>query len=131
MELRKGSCMCGAVTMAAQGAPKRVGICHCITCRKNSGSAFGLFAVFDASAVTVAGETSHFQSSATGRRHFCKACGAPMFSTWERNEIDLYIGAIEDGESLVPSYELWTARKLDWLSHMPPLEQFEHNRTGV
>ena len=35
-----GGCLCGEVRIVATGEPYRVGLCHCLDCRKNSGSLF-------------------------------------------------------------------------------------------
>ena len=43
--LRHCSCNCGAVLLEARGTPLRVRLCHCLTCRKATGSAFMAFAV--------------------------------------------------------------------------------------
>jgi len=40
-----GGCLCGAVRYQVAGAPLRVGLCHCETCRRNTGASFGTFAV--------------------------------------------------------------------------------------
>ena len=37
-ETRFASCSCGAI--GAHGQPLRVGLCHCTTCRKESGAQF-------------------------------------------------------------------------------------------
>ena len=35
-----GGCLCGAVRLIATGAPDRVGLCHCLDCRKHHGALF-------------------------------------------------------------------------------------------
>ena len=40
-----GGCLCGAVRIAIAAAPYRVGICHCLDCRKRQGALFNTFAV--------------------------------------------------------------------------------------
>ncbi len=47
-----GGCRCGAVRMVARGAPDRVGICHCLDCRKFHGALFHASAIFPQDAVT-------------------------------------------------------------------------------
>lgn len=43
---RAGGCLCGAVRFNATGEPLRSGVCHCLDCRKTSGSSWSFFAVF-------------------------------------------------------------------------------------
>ena len=69
-----GGCMCGAVRIEITAAPNRVGICHCLDCRKRQGAIFHTFAVFPIDAVTVTGETREFKT-----RSFCPTCGSPLF----------------------------------------------------
>lgn len=129
-ETYDGGCMCGAVRFRASGEPKRVGICHCVTCRKNTGAPFGAFAVYPKEQVTIiSGQTGFFQSSPEGKRHFCRACGSPVFSEWsDAGTMELYVGALDDPESFPLSYELWTIRRLSWLPDMPDLATYERNR---
>ena len=35
-----GGCLCGDVRLRASGEPYRVGICHCLDCRKHHGALF-------------------------------------------------------------------------------------------
>ena len=39
--LSSGGCACGAVRFVAEGEPYRVGLCHCLDCRKQYGAPFG------------------------------------------------------------------------------------------
>lgn len=55
-----GGCHCGAVRITLVAEPKRVGLCHCLDCRKRQGSALHFFAVFPAESATVTGETRQY-----------------------------------------------------------------------
>ncbi len=66
MEMAEGGCLCGAVRIKAVGAPLRVGICHCVDCRKHHGALFHASAIFPSAQVEVAGDTRHFLGW-----HFC------------------------------------------------------------
>ena len=59
---RTGGCNCGAVRLSLEGEPSRAGVCHCHTCRRETGSAFMAFAVWDRSQATVTGETRHWSA---------------------------------------------------------------------
>ena len=41
---RSGGCTCGRVRYTVIGVPTVVGLCHCTTCRKATGSGFLLYA---------------------------------------------------------------------------------------
>ncbi len=53
--VRQGGCSCGAVRLEARSEPMRVGLCHCLTCRKETGGPFTAFAVWDRGHVSVTG----------------------------------------------------------------------------
>lgn len=53
MDRFTGGCLCGDVRITASGAPYRVGLCHCLDCRKHHGALFFAAAVFPQDAVTI------------------------------------------------------------------------------
>jgi hypothetical protein len=113
----EGGCACGAWRFAATAQPDRVGLCHCMTCRRVHGSAFGAYAVYAEEQVTMSGATKAWQSSADARRHFCPVCGSVAYMAYvNSDEIDLPIGAFDETGFLDPSYELWCIRREPWLS---------------
>lgn len=57
MDRFTGGCLCGSVRVVATGRPYRVGICHCLDCRKHHGALFHASAVFPQDAVAIEGET--------------------------------------------------------------------------
>lgn len=132
-----GGCLCGAVRVVAVGEPTRVGLCHCLDCRKHSGSLFFAAAIFPERAVRVSGETKayrHRGSSpdaplASGERYFCPTCGSSVFGRWG-GEVDLHLGALDAPDQFTPTYELWTVRREAWLPDFG-LEGFEGDRIEV
>jgi hypothetical protein len=117
-----GSCLCGDVRIAASGAPSRVGLCHCLDCRKHSGSLFFAGAVFPADAVSVEGETREYNG-----RHFCPRCGSSLFGR-SGHEVEVHLGSLDAPGQLDPSYELWTIRREAWLPPFPLEQHFERDR---
>lgn len=112
-----GGCNCGQVRFEIEGEPLRVGICHCETCRKQSGSAFSFFGIWPRTSVTLSGELRCWQCRAGGER-FCPNCGSALFC-WEEgsDQIEIKLGTLDDPPSaLAPSYELWTFRREPWLA---------------
>jgi hypothetical protein len=128
--VHKGGCACGKMRFEARGEPYRVGICHCLTCRKVHGAPFNFYVVFPSDAVSVTGEVTMFASSEQGRRYSCKACGAPVYSQYDRpDEIDLYPGSFDQPGLFQPSYELWTVRREPWLPKIKTTaRRYETNR---
>jgi hypothetical protein len=122
MDQVTGGCLCGAVRVVARGEPDRVGICHCLDCRKHHGALFFAAAIFPAGAVTVTGETSEFRG-----RHFCPRCGSSVFSRSD-DEVEVHLGVLDEIDRFRPTYELWTIRREGWLPEFPGMRGFERNR---
>ncbi len=120
-----GGCVCGAVQLIAKGQPYRVGICHCLDCRKHHGALFHASAIFPAAAVTVTGETRDYRG-----RHFCPRCGSPVFGR-SGDEVEVNLGALDEADQFMPTYELWTVRREGWLPPFPGLRPFAQNRDGT
>lgn len=117
-----GGCLCGDVRFKASGRPYRVGLCHCLDCRKNHGALFHACAVFPMDCVTIDGETSDFAG-----RFFCPRCGSSVFGR-TGDEIEVSLGALDAPNQLKPTYELWTIRRESWLPPFPLKRRYERDR---
>ena len=124
MERVTGGCLCGDVRVEASGKPLRVGICHCLDCRKHHGSLFYAAAVFSAERVTVTGEVGEYEG-----RCFCKRCGSSVYAV-SGDEVEVHLGALDAPDVFVPEYELWCARREGWLPVFEGMERFQRGREG-
>jgi hypothetical protein len=127
----EGGCLCGAVRLAVEGNPYRVGICHCLDCRKSQGAIFRAFAIYPRDALRVTGETRQYRQKGKTDRHFCARCFSPLFQLTEGgDEAELFIGALDATSQLRPSYELWMGRREEWLPAMDVPLHYPFNREG-
>ena len=124
MEQFAGGCLCGAVRFVASGRPYRVGLCHCLDCRKHHGALFHASAIFPDDAVTVDGETRDYAG-----RFFCPKCGSSVFSR-SGDEIEVNLGSLDETDRLTPTYELWTSRRETWLPAFPVRHRYARDRTN-
>src|SRR4029078_5453961 len=116
-----GGCLCGDVRLTATGRPYRVGLCHCLDCRKHHGALFFAAAIFPADAVTIEGETHEFH-----HRHFCPRCGSSVFARYGGgDEIEVHLGTFDAPDQLMPTYECWTVRRESWLPEFPLKNSYE------
>jgi hypothetical protein len=122
MDRFTGGCLCGNVSFVATGRPYRVGICHCLDCRKHHGALFHASAIFPENAVTIEGETRAYKN-----RHFCPRCGSPVFGRSD-DEVEVNLGSLDAPDQFTPTYELWTVRRESWLPPFPLKRQYEGNR---
>jgi hypothetical protein len=125
MDQFTGGCLCGNVRIVATGQPYRVGICHCLDCRKHHGALFHASAIFPADAVTVDGETGDY-----GGRYFCQRCGSPVFGR-SGDEVEVNLGSLDAPDQLQPSYELWSIRREAWLPPFPVKRRYERDRENL
>ena len=123
-ERATGGCLCGAVRIEARGKPLRVGVCHCLDCRKNSGSLFYAGAIFPEDAVTVSGEVGEYQG-----RCFCTRCGSTVFGRSE-GEVEVTLGTLDAASQFKPTYELWCDRREDWLPAFEGTVRYARDREG-
>ena len=117
-----GGCLCGSVRVTAKGQPYRVGICHCLDCRKHHGALFHASAVFPEGSVTITGPTHSYAG-----RFFCPKCGSSVFSRSE-DEIEVHLGILDQPNQLTPTYELWTIRRESCLPDFANTTQYEQDR---
>ena len=122
MSSRTASCRCGQLKATAAGEPVRVSVCHCLSCKKRSGSAFSVQARWPKEQVTIEGRPKSFEKRAdSGNRityHFCPDCGSDV-----HYEIDgkfdglvaIPLGAFEDPYFATPKFSVWEKRKCDWV----------------
>ncbi|KSV79931.1 aldehyde-activating protein [Sinorhizobium sp. GW3] len=123
MTTLSGKCLCGRVALSVHGEPIRVGICHCMDCRKESGSAFTFYGIWPAEQFEYSGEVSDFQ----GRR-FCSHCGSRVFSV-DAREAEVKLGILSQAPTpLKPSYELWVKRREPWLRPVEGAAQYQEDR---
>ncbi|MGH6913086.1 MAG: GFA family protein, partial [Geminicoccales bacterium] len=46
MRSRTASCSCGQLRIEVRGEPRRIGVCHCLACQRQTGSVFAALASF-------------------------------------------------------------------------------------
>lgn len=113
MDQFSGGCLCGDVRLVATGRPDRVGLCHCLDCRKHHGAVFYAGAVFARDVVNISGGTHNYEG-----RHFCPRCGSSVFAI-SGNEVEVHLGALDAPDQVTPTYELWCDRRESWLPQFP------------
>ena len=124
--VRTGGCLCGAVRYTIRGDPVHVGRCHCADCRKESGSAFSVYAQWPVDACEISGEISSYHG-----RGFCARCGSRLLNPAEPGDthIEIRIGSLDDAPfGLTPEAEIWVKRREPWLAPVEGATQHDENR---
>jgi hypothetical protein len=123
---RSASCRCGQLSATVTGEPVRVSVCHCLNCKKRSGSAFAVQARWPRDNVRIEGESKTFVKVAdSGNRatfHFCPECGSDVFYEIDGKYDDKFndliaipLGAFDDPYFGQPAYSVWESRKHEWV----------------
>jgi hypothetical protein len=129
---RTASCRCGQLRASAAGDPVRLSVCHCLDCKKRSGSAFAVQARWPIDRVTLEGESKTWvQHADSGNRithHFCPECGSSLHYVIEGKFdglIAIPLGAFDDPFFAGPAFSVWEERKHDWVEIVG--EEVEHS----
>ena len=122
MMTHTASCRCGQLKATVTGDPVRVSVCHCLNCKKRSGSAFAAQARWPEEQVTIEGQSTPWVIVAdSGNRatfHFCPDCGSDVH--YEINGkfdglVAIPLGAFDDPYFATPNYSVWEKRKHEWV----------------
>jgi len=119
---RTASCRCGRLKATVSGEPVRVSVCHCLNCKKRSGSAFAVQARWPKTQAKIEGSSKTFviagDSGNPATFHFCPECGSDVFYTITGKFDDLVaipLGTFDDPYFATPEYSVWEQRKHDWV----------------
>jgi hypothetical protein len=127
--VRTGGCLCGDVRYLVRGEPVHVGRCHCADCRKESGSAFSVYAQWPVEALEISGELASF-----GGRGFCPRCGARILNPPDPGDslVEIRIGTLDEAPfNLEPEAEIWTKRRETWIAPVEGAAQYDGNRNAL
>lgn len=117
--MHTGSCLCGAVRFEIDGDLAPIQLCHCETCRRAQGSAFGAnIPVETAKLRFLAGEDSltAYESSPGKQRVFCRACGSPVLSRLAAvpERVRIRAGLLDAPVGAPLESHAYAASKADW-----------------
>lgn len=111
----KGTCLCCQTQINVTNLDKKIGTCHCGSCRKWGGGP--LLAVDCGTEVSFNGEEniSVFNSSDWAERGFCKHCGTHLFYRLKSNgQYIMPVGLFGDVEGLVFDHQIFIEEKPDY-----------------
>jgi hypothetical protein len=120
--VRKATCCCGKCSIEVDGEPALNAVCHCNSCKRRTGSAFGWSAYFtddrvlqkvgDLKAYAVPGEVP-------ATRYFCSHCGSTLY--WKADILPGHTGiaggCFADAAPLeAPSMSSYDDRRCAWVA---------------
>lgn len=121
----EGGCLCGAVRYRCDGEAAMSGHCHCVDCRRSSGTGHSSHMAVPRASVSLSGKVTEYTSPADSgnpvTRAFCPTCGAPVYSTNAAmpDLIFLRASSLDDMEVFQPQMVVYASRAPSW-DHMDP-----------
>jgi hypothetical protein len=115
-----GGCRCGAVRYRIEAEPLFTRHCWCRDCQYISAGAGTVNVFFPSEKVKVEGALADYASKAESgnmmHRHFCAACGTPIFTQSEvrRHYLGVRAGSLDDPELGKPEMAIWTSSAPSW-----------------
>ncbi len=112
-----GSCLCGEVRYAVDGAFERFYLCHCAHCRKDTGSAHAANLFSSTARLTwLSGQDVVTTYRLPGTRHvrsFCATCGSalPVSGT---GMLVVPAGSLDTDIAIAPDGNIFTASRAAW-----------------
>jgi len=119
---REGGCACGAVRYRLASEPLIVHCCHCLNCQRQTGSAFVVNLLIEATRVQVLeGAPQVVEAPRDGdtpqRIHRCPRCQVAVFSEYGAPEV-LFVrgGTLDDAAAITPDLHIYTRSKVGWVT---------------
>ena len=133
MTTRRAACSCGQLSLAIEGEPVRISMCHCLACQRRTGAVISNQARFAREAVTISGTSTAWTRTADSGNaltfHFCPICGATVY--WEGqgfpDHFAIAIGAFADPDFPQPTIAVWEELRHPWVTLGPdtPPKRFQ------
>jgi hypothetical protein len=128
---REGGCSCGAVRYRLTSDPLFTHCCHCLSCQRQTGSAFAVNVLIEADRVELlAGEPQPVDvprdDGSTQRIFRCPACQVAVYSRYTRPDISFVrAGTLDEPSSVAPDVHIYTRSKLRWVTLPESTPAFE------
>jgi len=119
---RIATCSCGQLSIACEGDPVRVSVCHCLACQKRTGSAFGSAAFFPKDGAAITGDSYTWDRKGEDGPgavfHFCPTCGATVFwlPRFAPDRVAVAVGAFADPAFPPPEKQVYAETAHPWVT---------------
>jgi hypothetical protein len=112
-----GGCQCRALRFSLMPPAVTTVYCHCIQCRRASGSAMTAWVLLEATRFSYSqGYPRCFLSTPEVQREFCPLCGTPLLiRTVHGGFVRVAQAALDVPTVLIPEAHIWTRHRLSWL----------------
>ncbi|MGD2134050.1 MAG: GFA family protein [Maricaulaceae bacterium] len=131
-----GSCLCGAVSYTSVNDPQVVAHCHCVDCRKSSGTGHCTHIVAPEDGFSVSGEVKFYDRAADSgnvvSRGFCPTCGCAVYSKNSAMPGVVFprASSLDNPDVVSPSMVVYASRAPAWDYVDPALPSFPEMPEG-
>ena len=128
--MHQGSCLCGSICYQISGDLGEFGYCHCTSCQKASGSAYGANVGVDRSDFRLSDPSEclrEYESSPGKFRAFCSNCGSPLYAylAGSRDSIRVRLGTLDTPFTKCARAHTFVADKAPWEIIADELPRFD------
>jgi hypothetical protein len=127
---RTATCSCGQLSVTVEGDPVRISVCHCLACKRRTGSAFGYQARFPREGFRVEGDFKEYirysdDEGEERRLSFCPECGSTVFYTLgsQPDVVAIPVGGFADPSFPAPWVSVYESRRHAWVRMPDSIDQ--------
>jgi hypothetical protein len=127
----EGGCACGALRYRLTSPPLFVHCCHCRNCQRQTGSAFVINMLIEASRVQLLGKAPVAvavpRENGLHRIFRCPRCQVAVWSEYSGRSPILFVraGTLDDPSAIAPDVHIYTRSKVPWITLPASVPAFE------
>jgi len=127
----EGGCSCGEVRYRLTSEPLVTHCCHCLNCQQQTGSAFVINLLIEASRLELLAVEPRpvdvpRDEGKTQRIYRCPTCGVAVFSEYGGPAVKFVrAGTLDGGAQVEPDVHIYTRSKIPWVALPESVPAFE------
>jgi hypothetical protein len=127
MKMLTGTCLCGNVMIEVPDRFDFMGYCHCLECRKASGSDYSIVGSVTADNFYIVKGVEfikYYHKSSETDAAFCRHCGSSLFNRkLKTHRYNIRLGILDELPSQRPTFHIFVGSKAPWDSICDDLPQ--------
>lgn len=126
---KTAKCSCGQLSIRANGYPLKVSACHCKSCQRRTGSAFGVAAFYRRDDTRATGSSNTYvRAGESGKDltfHFCPMCGSTVYwlPEFRPGLIAIAFGCLEETDGVTLDQSVCETHAHPWVNLTPAVDQ--------